>query len=299
MNLGVKYISGQLLLLFFLLSCVPSDDIDHDISLSIYSSNLKKHQSAAVYGNDVFFVTDRRTRIYIYNLLERQFVDSIVLPSRNDKTPGGYTLYHCNQCSFGSSFYSHEDAIPLLYISQRSRTDNRCFTEAYRILRNTDNCKYSAKLVQTIYFPVASEGNSLGNVNVVFDTEMNKMFTYSRNNDTLATNYNICRISCFNIPSINEKDVFLSDDDVLYSFPINCSAVNMQGGCINNGLLFIGQGVTEPLLRIVDLNTKSLITTYNIKKQGYKFEPEGCFWYDSKVMLCSKNTIYQVKFTNK
>lgn len=296
-----KKLVFMLVLLFVLatiLSCTQ-EDIEADFSITIYASNLKKHQSAAVYGNYAFFVTDKRTRIYIYNLLERQYVDSIVMPTKNDKTPGGYTLYHCNQSSFGSSFYSHEDTIPLLYISQRTRNDNRCFTEVYRIIRNIENGKYSVELVQTIYFPVVSEDNSLGNVNVVIDTEMNKMYTYSRNNDTLASNYNICRISCFNIPSVSEKNVYLSDEDILYSFPIDCSAVNMQGGCIHKGLLCIGQGVKVPLLRIISLDTESLKTTFNIKKKGHTFEPEGCFWYDGSVMLCSKNSICQVKFTEK
>jgi hypothetical protein len=144
-----------------------------------------------------------------------------------------------------------------------------------------------------------SDENSLGNVCVAFDTVTSKMYTYSKNNNKSASNDQVCRISCFDIPPLDEKDVYLEDEDISYSFSIPCSGYLMQGGCINNGLLFIGQGVAEPVLRIVDINTKSLIATYDIKKHGYNFEPEGCFWYDGNVMLCSKNMIYQVKFTEK
>ncbi len=292
-------------LLYLFLSCSPYDgtDIDYDntvdTSISKYASGIKNHQSAAIYGELAFFVTDKRSRIYIYNMQQCQIVDSVVMSTRNDKTPSGYTLYHCNQCSFSPFFYSPDDKYPLLYISQWAREDKRSLTDVYRICTNPETGNLVAKFVQMLHFPAMSDENSLGNVCVVLDAETSKIYTYSKNNNKSASNDQVCRISCFDIPPLDEKDVYLDDEDILYSFSIPCSGYQMQGGCIHNGLLFIGQGVTEPLLRIVDLNTKSLKNTYNIKKQGYKFEPEGCFWYDGSVMLCSKNTIYQVKFTEK
>jgi len=295
MNLEVKYISGQLLLLFFLLSCIPSDDFDKDISLSIYSSNLKNHQSAAVYGDCAFMVNNWRTRIFIYDLINCQMVDSIIMPAGKGRTPSGDVIYHSNQCSFSPFFYSANDNYPLLYISQRAKEDKRCFTEVYRLLLN-DN-KYSAHLIQTILFPVMTENNSMGNVNVVFDTDNQVMYTYSRNNDTMSTNYGVCKIAKFKIPSFDTPIVYLNDDDIISSFSIDCSAVNMQGACIHNGYLYIGQGTNSSILRAIHLDT-GLLTTYNIKKIGCKYEPEGCFWYNESLMISTRKCIYKLDLSN-
>ncbi len=297
-----KSIMFILLIFCAILSCAAYDnfddfsDITGEISIAVYSSPAITHQSAAIYSNYAFFVTDKRAYIYVYDISNCQVIDTIKLSAVNSKTPSGYILYHCNQSSFSPMFYSSDDKFPLLYISQRASKDMRCFAEVYRIIVNENGeCqKFSVKLIQKLYFPVMNEQNALGNVNVVFDAECKKMYTYSRNNDTAASNHNVCRISCFDIPPVNESKLFLSDEDIVSSFSIDCSAVNMQGACIHNGLIYIGQGISTPILRIVSLETNSLIASYDIKKRGYNFEPEGCFWYNNNLMLCSKKNIYNV-----
>ncbi len=295
MNLEVKYIGGQLLLLFFLLSCIPSDDFDKDISLSIYSSNLKNHQSAAVYGDCAFMVNNWRTRIFIYDLVNCQMVDSIIMPAGKGRTPSGDVIYHSNQCSFSPFFYSANDNYPLLYISQRAKEDKRSFAEVYQIT-NVDD-KFKAQLIQTLYFPIMNEENSLGTVNVVFDIENQVMYTYSRNNDTTSINYGICRITKFKIPAFDNSSIYLNDEDIISSFSIDCSAVNMQGACIRNDSLFIGQGIKNPVLQIVNLETNSL-TTYDLKKMGCKYEPEGCFWYKESLMISTRKCLYKLDLSN-
>ncbi len=269
-----------------------------EITVSVYANNIKKHQSAAIYGNYVFFVTNFRTTIYVYNIVDRQFADSIPLPAGKGKDNYGGVLYHSNQTSFSTKFYTNEDKFPLMYISQRAKNDLRCFTEVYRIKveNNDEKEKYSAELIQTLYFPIMSESNSLGNTNVVFDEENNLMYTYSRNNDTSASNYGLCKVSCFEIPKTDSSNIYLEDEDILFSFYIDCSAVNMQGACIDSGLLYIGQGTNTPALRIVDLNKRTLVSTYDLRKRTHSFEPQGCFWYDGCLMLCSANQIYKIKF---
>lgn len=283
----------SLLLCLIFLSCSLTDDIDScdDLTISIYASNLRNHQSAAVYGENVFLVTNRRTRIYKYDLVQCQMVDSIVMPVGKGTTPSGDVLYHCNQSSFSPCFYSTSDKYPLLFISQRAKEDKRCFAEVYRLLFN-DN-KYSAQLIQTILFPVMTEENSMGNVNVVFDAENKVMYTYSRNNDTMSTNYGVCKISKFTIPSFDIPIVYLNDEDIISSFSIECEAINMQGACIHNGVLYIGQGIKSPILRTINLDT-GLLTTYNIKKKGCKYEPEGCFWYNESLMISTRKCIYKI-----
>ncbi len=122
------------------------------------------------------------------------------------------------------------------------------------------------------------------------------MYTYSRNNDTKSENYLRCRISYFKIPDVNITEVHLENKDIIDSFDINCSALYMQGACINDNVLYIGQGITEPMLRIVDLNEKQLKVTYNLKEYDYGYEPEGCFWHEGNLYLSSSKHIHSVTF---
>ena len=88
----------------------------------------------------------------------------------------------------------------------------------------------------------------------------------------------------------------MEDKDILHSFDIDCSALYMQGACINNGILYIGQGIKTPELRIVDLEKKKLKQTIQLKDFDYIYEPEGCFWYDGKLYLSSAKYIHIVTF---
>ena len=87
-----------------------------------------------------------------------------------------------------------------------------------------------------------TESNSLGNVNTVIDRENGLLYTYSRNNTKEDANYRQCKITCFPIPDVHQKDVYLEDDDIKKSFMIDISAVYMQGACIEGDYLYIAGG---------------------------------------------------------
>ena len=72
----------------------------------------------------------------------------------------------------------------------------------------------------------------------------------------------------------------------------------MQGGCIVDGRLYIGQGY--PLakyvyLNVVDLSQEKLIKRYNLLENGVDWEPEGCFYYDGSIMLSHEKGICRIE----
>ena len=114
------------------------------------------------------------------------------------------------------------------------------------------------------------------------------MYTYSRNNNKQDNNYLTCKISCFKIPDIHQKEVYLENEDIIDSYILPCSAFNMQGGCIKNGKLYIGQGylsVGYIYLNVVDLVHRQLEKRVDLLQHGFTEEPEGCLWDDGSLMI--------------
>lgn len=281
----------------------PADDprlepvnLDGNIAVVPFVDFEFTHQSAAVYGDYAFFVRGGRSMIRMYDMAGKRTVYSFSLKGENSGT------YHCNQSSFGVDRYEPTDYFPLLYVSQRAPSENRCLTEVFRIipLFNADSTAFlafRAELVQEIHFPKMSMENSLGNVNCVIDSATGWMYTYSRNNNGNDSNYGQCKITRFAIPDIHQQEVFLEDADILSSFMIDAKAGNMQGGCIVDGRLYIGQGypyANYVYLNVVNLREERLVKRYDLLARGIDWEPEGCFYYDGSMMLSYKTGISRI-----
>lgn len=282
----------------------PSDDpglepvdLEGKVLVTTYAELGYKHQSAAVYGDYAFFMRDYRRGIHLYDLNRKSDVYTLTLKGENSY------VYHCNQSTFGVDKYVPEDYFPLLYISQRDRSEKRCLTEVYRIIPlfsadSTSLLAFRTELVQEIYFPPMSAENSMGNVNCVIDGKTGWLYTYSRNNNSEDDNYGQCKISRFAIPDIHQDAVYLEDSDIKSSFMIDVSAINMQGGCIVDGRLYIGQGypgVRYVYLNVVDLRQERLIKRYDLLSRGVDWEPEGCFYYDGNVMIAHTDAICRIE----
>lgn len=275
---------------YSLIAC-SADPIDDGIAVSYYAESGITHQSASIHDNYLFYVSLGRNVISLYDMKSKT-----ILCSKNLKGGDG-NVYHSNQTSFGVDYYASDDYFPLLYISQRANEDKRCFTEVFRIFpsredNSIDISSFDVKLVQTIYYPVMSEANSMGNVNTVIDQENRLMYTYSRNNNKQDSNYGTCKISCYEIPDVHQKEVYLENEDIIDSYMLPCRAINMQGGCIKNGKLYIGQGYFSAgyiLLNVVDLVHRQLEKQVDLLQHGFREEPEGCFWYDGNFMISTVN----------
>lgn len=269
-----------------------------------FSNNSKYHQSAAAYRDYAFFVTDKHTHFYMYNLKTKTMIYDLTYTTGNGIDFLGHTLYHCNQATFGNQFYEDGDPFPLLYVSQHAKGDKRYFVEAYRIFPKWDTSKneytsFSIELVQTIYFPPMNNENALGNINMAIDVETNEMYTYSRNNNAGQENTRKCMISCFDLPDVHEPEVFLNDSDIKFSFYSGCSAVYMQGGCIHNRTLYIAQGAKSVgyiYLNIVDLDQRKMVERLDFLDIGFTLEPEGCFFYDGNLIFGAANNLYLLVF---
>lgn len=283
----------------------PADDpksnpvnLEGRITVTTYAELGYKHQSAAVYGDYAFFVRDGRYGIRLVDMVRKTQLYTLRLKGESQTM-----IYHCNQSTFGTERYAPDDYFPLLYISQRPRSERRCFTEVFRIipLFNVDSTALIAfriELVQEIFFPSMSKENSMGNVNCVIDAKTGWMYTYSRNNNAGDANYEQCKISRFAIPDVHQREVFLEDSDIEHSFMIDVEAVNMQGGCIVNDRLYIGQGypyVNYVYLNVVDLRKEKLVKRYDLLDRGVDWEPEGCFYYDGSVMLAHTDAICRIE----
>ena len=271
---------------------------DSLLTISTFSSLGFSHQSAASFGDYAFFVTNGRSKICMYNLAKKRKIFTLSLVGQNGN------IYHSNQSSFGVEKYESVDHFPLLYISQRPKKGKRCFMEVYRIFplydeEMSDYESFYVDLVQTIYFPAMSRENSLGNVNCAIDPSGKYMYTYSRNNNLEDDNYGQCKVSKFIVPDLDSDSVVLEDTDILSSFMIDCSAINMQGGCIRDGMLFIGQGYSSAgyiYLNVVDLEKQKLIKQYDLMNDyRVRWEPEGCFVYDGKLMLAHTSAISMIE----
>ena len=267
-----------------------------NISIKQYAPLNFSHQSAASYGDYAFFIANGRSKICLYNLAKQEIVSSLNMPAKNGN------LYHCNQSTFSTEFYDPEDPFPLLYISQRNNSSGRCFIEGFRIKpkKGEDSDEFeelSLELVQTIYLPAMSYENSLGNANCVIDADNKVMYTYSRNNVEADDNYLICKITKFEIPPVHQAVITLEESDILDSFMLDCTAFNMQGGCIKDGILYIGQGTPDQgdlFFNVVDLGKRSLVKRLALDNYNAKWEPEGCFFYDGSVMLAHTSYISRI-----
>lgn len=259
------------------------------------------HQSAACYGDYAFFFSNKMVNTMVFNMR----TNTSVFTLKKQKALGSDNVYHCNQACFGTQKYSKEDPFPFLYISQFQNSNNRCFITVFRILPTYSSvdheyASFAFERIQTIFFPVATDYNSLNNVNAVIDTDHHFIYTYSRNNNSAADNYRKCKISKFKIPSpLESSSVYLSDSDILDSYFIPTEAAYMQGGAYHDGLLFIGRGAPKygfVYLHVIDLANRKLWYTVDLYNNGYNAEPEGAFFYNDDLYLGAGTAIYRFTF---
>ena len=284
-----------------------SQDSDRDypdftsFAVALFAGNSVEHQSAACYRDYCVMVTQGRGVLSLYNLASKEMLCKTNLIPGKGLDFLGSDLYHCNQTSFGVDFYDINDFFPLIYISQRAGSDKRCFVEVFRLLptkseTDSDFTSMTVSLVQTICFPAMTMENSLGNVNCVIDSTNHRLYTYSRNKTVNDANYGLCKISYFDIPEPTSPWVVLDDADILDSFILNCSAINMQGGCILDGLLYIVQGYASVgiYFNVVDLERRVLVARIDMLAKGMSWEPEGCFVFNENVMVSSGTEIWSI-----
>lgn len=249
-------------------------------------------QSAAIYGDYVFFLNSGMSTIVLFNM--KTMVNLYTCQTGLPSDP----ILHCNQSAFGKERYDAEDMFPLLYTAAQNNAAGRCEWRAYRIvptLSENEIASFTVSLVQTIYLPVMTDENCLGNANPAFDFDRDCLWSYSRNNNTEAANYRQARFTKFAIPAVFDtndqvvSEITLSDADILDAFSADFSMAYAQGGFISRGKLFIGQGgPLYPLtvLRVIDLYAvRGQVTFFDLRADGMDDEPEGLYAYDGRIWM--------------
>ena len=272
-----------------------------DNTYELYASNSIRHQSAANYGRYLFLVKHAMASITLYDLEEKRTIYTLRLTPRKEKKEK--SISHCNQSCFGIERYDSLDKFPILYINQHVLNKKYgALMDAIRIVPFMDDAgrvdSFRIEEVQQIFFPKATDENSLGTPNAVIDTEKGYMYTYSRNNGREATNFLEAVVSKFKIPALRDKEgnirrkVVLTDDDILDSFNCGFNLLHAQGGFFRNGRIYIGQGYPSKkkeynyvYFRVIDLKKRKLIKTVDMLQIGFKKEPEGCWFYKGHAMI--------------
>lgn len=256
-----------------------------------YAKNSIAGQSSAIYGDYLFILKDKLTNVICYNMATQTLLYNLST---------GYTkdaIWHCNQCQFGTLRYSQDDMFPVLYVTVNNNEQDRCAWVAYRIiptLTNNEISSFTIEEVQTIYLPVMTDTNCLGNFNIAVDAERGVLWGYGRNNNSAASNYNKATFACFPIPALSSSEVTYEDTDIIDSFSDTWVMENAQGGFIKNGKLVIMQGyqsVGAINLRVIDLYAaKRQVSFVDLLGNGFTEEPEGVFFYKGNIYTSTYNT---------
>lgn len=255
-------------------------------------------QSAAAYGKYLFLVWKNMAKVQLMDLETRQVLYTNSAPGITADT----NFWHCNQACFGNLRVDADDTFPVLYVSQQNDSDGRGLVIACRIVPTfTDGeiSSFTISVAQNIHLPVMTDTNCLGNPNWTYDEDNDCIWVYSRNNNSAADNYRQVRFTRFAVPALG-SDVTLEDSDIVDAFSGDFSALNAQGGVINGGRLFIGQGggtYGYTWLRVIDLYAQRRQVTFIdlLNTTGITDEPEGMFFYDGAIFICTyQRRIYKL-----
>lgn len=270
-------------------------------SYCLFADNSVVNQSATNWGKHLFIFTDRMASILLYDLEEKSILYTLKLQPHTELN-NNIPVYHCNQCHFGKKKYDRKDYFPLLYVCQRSiKGPSPAFTIVFRVLPEFDDNRritsFSVREVQRIHFPQMTDQNSMGNPCVVIDSKGGFLYTYSRNYNKRASNFNLATFSKFKLPQIEKEDttysqVYLNDSDIIDAFTCDFSSVNVQGGFFRKGKIYLVQGYPSKnpdlnfvYFREVNVKKKKQTRVVDMLADGFYEEPEGCWYYEKKVMI--------------
>ena len=258
------------------------DDVGIKIEKYMKQNSSGSVQGASCYGDYLFQFQDHNTNVYIYNLKDKTFIEKVSMEPVSSN--------HCNNVSFSNVFYEKEDEYPLLYVSgSGSGTYNQ--VQVYRIFHNDT---FLLEKVQNIKFPKGDDTNHMFWTQVMIDNEEGYMYVLSKTQSNGGT-----FISKFNIPSLDDSEVQLVNDDIIEQFEVT-NSIHKQGAVVYKGFLYIMYGVPgwgdTNYFRIIDLVNKEDYMTINISEMGFNQEFEGLTVYkDMLIAPTNGSGIFSIK----
>ena len=224
-------------------------------------------QSMSVYGDTAFvFYTNGYCRIF--DLKNRKLLKETVLASQS-------TNNHVNSSMFSNVFYDEEDKFPLLYVSPYGY--QTCYVERYHKDENT------FELIQTIKVNTSKYNKEYGEFVVDEDKGLLYCITFP---STKADN---SHIKIFNLPDINNKQVTLTDNDLLTIKVVKLDFANiLQGAYYHNGYIYMIFGWPETRQQFYRVDTDSFnYCGYDFSGLFNGIEPEGISLYKDSFVICT------------
>lgn len=215
--------------------------------------------------------------------------------------------YHGNVLSFGKDIAPGSN-FPYLYYSCENNSNPQILVIKITS-SNADSNQWTGELVQTIYLPESNGGNSQNgstDISTIFkhyyqngciDTENNCIWVSgytmeSFNNNIGAYDNNKLIYRKYELPSVSEKKVYFSYNNVLDSFILPFKK-GTQGMVIRNNKLYQCFGydnkdVYDEFLDCIDLSTKQIFHSYQFPKTqlaGLGEELESPYIYKNNLYL--------------
>lgn len=215
--------------------------------------------------------------------------------------------YHGNVLSFGKDIAPGSN-FPYLYYSCENNSNPQILVIKITS-SNADSNQWTGELVQTIYLPKSNGGNSQNgstDISATFkhyyqngciDAENNCIWVSgytmeSFNSNTGAYNNNKLFYRKYELPSVSEKKVYFSYNNVLDSFILPFKK-GTQGMVIRNNKLYQCFGydmgdVYDEFLDCIDLSTKQIFHSYQFPKTqlaGLGEELESPYIYKNNLYL--------------
>lgn len=215
--------------------------------------------------------------------------------------------YHGNVLSFGKDIAPGSN-FPYLYYSCENNSKPQILVIKITS-SNADSNQWTGELVQTIYLPECNGGNSQNgstDISTTFkhyyqngciDAENNCIWVSgytmeSFNNNIGAYDNNKLIYKKYKLPSVSEKEVYLSYNNVLDSFSLPFKK-GTQGMVIRNNKLYQCFGydnkdVYDEFLDCIDLSTKQIFHSYQFPKTqlaGLGEELESPYIYKNNLYL--------------
>lgn len=215
--------------------------------------------------------------------------------------------YHGNVLSFGKDIAPGSN-FPYLYYSCENNSNPQILVIKITS-SNADSNQWTGELVQTIYLPESNGGNSQNgstDISATFkhyyqngciDAENNCIWVSgytmeSFNSNTGAYNNNKLFYRKYELPSVSEKKVYFSYNNVLDSFILPFKK-GTQGMVIRNNKLYQCFGydkgdVYDEFLDCIDLSTKQIFHSYQFPKTqlaGLGEELESPYIYKNNLYL--------------
>lgn len=247
----------------------PRFSVEHLFSLSDFGIDTygSSSQGMDIYNDKFMFQAGLPGGIiHVLDLENISCIGSVAFNAPNNEPS------HLNNINCGEKF-NNTDLFPLLYVSQ---TSDSHFCYVIRILDDVS----SYEVIQVVSYK-GNKHHVGSNFDWFIDLKRHYICTYGKRNGMLEER----EIVLFPIPSIYEKEIVFSDDDVVDSFVLQKMSI-YQGSRIIDGQLYapVGYGNDEypGELKIISLDDKVIMEAIMLNCG----EPESIGQYMDGAIIC-------------